>query len=207
VKEKRNETRKRPLASWADIAQPAILATTSGKQRFLITIKLPERSLKSASSFVTETNDALKSKKGIAPFVLVDSERARLQRATASFSTFKEADACLSCLADLGLKTGQVSAELEDFGNKQYDPWHESISRAWWPWLAAWRNPPPEMPMAKVANRLSLTEGSKYAEGPAGKLGKSEDADRSRAEAEAQAEEDPQIDEEPRERKPRRKKE
>ena len=71
-----------------------------------------------------------------------------------------------------------ISAELEDFGKKKYDPWHESISQAWWPWFAALRNPAPEMPMMKVTNRLDVTEGGKYKEGAGGKLGRSDDVDR-----------------------------
>lgn len=216
MKDKKDEKRKKPLAGWGDIVQPAILATTSGTQRFIITIKLPERSLKSASSFVTETNDALQSRSAkssgaasAVQFVLVDSERARLQRAVASFATFREANACLRALADLGLKTTKVSAELEDFGKKQYDPWYESMASAWWPWLARWRNPPPEMAMAKVTNRLNLTEGSKYAEGPGGKLGKSEDVERSKTEVEDTDRDDdaPSKEDRPREKKPRRAKE
>jgi hypothetical protein len=220
VKDKKGEKRKPPLADWVSVVQPAILSTKTGRQRFAITIKLPERSLKSASSFVKETNDALTKMAKLsgggpaALFVLVDSERARLQRATADFFTFNGASACLDALAELGLQTTKVSAELEDFGTKRYDPWYESVSHAWWPWLAAWRNPPPEMPMAKVTNRLNLGEGSKYKEAATGKLGKSEEVDRSDARGEDRADDDadrtdeaPREDEDRPQKKSRRKKE
>jgi hypothetical protein len=192
------------------------LTTTTGKQRFAVTIKLAEKSPKMASNFVQEMNDSLKIKvqktRGCeltAHFALVDSERTRLQRATASFATFKEATTCLDFLKELGLPVNDISAELEDFGNKKYDPWHKSISQAWWPWLAAWRNPPPEMPMMKAANRLDVTEGGKYKAGAGGKLGKSDELDR----ADAQGDENerggkntPRDDEDQEKPKKRRKK-
>jgi hypothetical protein len=146
---------------------------------------LPEKSLKTASSFIKEMNEALKIKvdrtpgcKLTANFVLVDSERTRLQRATATFSTFKDAQTCLRFLKEQGLPTNEVSAEFEDFGNNKFDPWYARISQAWWPWFAEWRDPPPEMPMMKVTNRLDVAEGGKYKEGAGGKLGKSDDVDR-----------------------------
>jgi hypothetical protein len=180
------EEQKPPLARWAAMVQPASLSTKTGSQRFLVTIKLPEKSLKTASSFVKEMNDALKTTPGRQPtaqFVLVDSERVRLQRASAGFFTFKAAQTCLRVLKELGIPTNEISAELEDFGNKKYDPWYESISQAWWPWLAALRNPPPEMPMMKVTNRLDLSAGSKYKEGASGRLGKGDEVDRADAQA------------------------
>jgi len=203
-----NEERgeKPPLADWATMVQPASLSTKTGGQRFVITIKLPEKSLKTASSFVTEMNSVLKPD---GQFVLVDTERVRLQRATASFSTFKEAQACLSLLKELGLPTNPISVEFEDFGKKKYDPWHERISKAWWPWLAACFNPPPEMPLMKVTNRLDLTAGSKYKESASGKLGHSAEVDRADAQRDAPAEEDETSGKDkPRreEPKPRRKK-
>jgi hypothetical protein len=206
------------------MVQPASLSTKTGSQRFVITIKLPEKSLKTASSFVAETNDAIKTKIGNTPgcqpdaqFVLVDTERARLQRATASFATFKEAQACSILLKELGLPTNPISAEMEDFGIKKYDPWYERISKTWWPWLAGCLHPPPEMPLMKVTNRLDLTAGSKYKEGASGKLGKSDEVDRADAQGEAPVNEDegdgkrrskdkPRKDEDQEERKPRRKK-
>lgn len=186
MEDNEEQEQKPPLARWVGVAEPASLSTKTGGQRFVVTIKLPEKSLKTASNLVKEVNDALKNKshttrgcKLTAQFVLIDSERARLQRATASFSTFKEAQTCLRLLKELGLPTSDISAEFEDFGKKKYDPWYESVSQAWWPWFAAWRNPPPEMPMMKVKNRLDVTEGGKYKVGADGKLGKSDDVDRS----------------------------
>jgi hypothetical protein len=185
VHDEDEEERKPPLARWADIAQPASVLTKTGDQRFAIAIKLPEKSPKTASKFVAEMNDALKNKiaktRGCelaVTFILVDSERLRLQRATASFTTFKDARTCYDFLKELGLPVNDMSAELEDFGNNRYDPWHESIKQSWWPWLAALRNPAPEMPMMQVTNRLDLTEGAKYKEGASGKLGKPEEVDR-----------------------------
>lgn len=185
MKDNEEEEQKPPLARWLDIVPPASLSTKTGKQRFLVTIKLSEKSLKTASSFVKEMNDALKIKvastRGCelnAQFVLVDSERTRLQRATASFSTFKAAQTCLLFLKELGLPANEISAEFEDFGNKKYDPWYEAISRSWWPWFATWRNPPPEMPMMKITSRLDVSEGGKYKEGASGKLGKGDEVDR-----------------------------
>ena len=212
---------KPPLARWASIVQPASLSTKTGKQRFVVTIKLPEKSLKTVSSFVKEMNDALQVKVANTPgceltaqFDLIDSERTRLQRATADFFTFKEAQTCLRLLKELGLPTNDISAEFEDFGKKKYDPWFERNSRAWWPWLAARLNPPPEMPMIKVTNRLDVTAGGKYKEGASGKLGKSDDVDRADAQG-AESEDDgnargkkkPRKDEGEEDRKTRRKKE
>ncbi len=182
------------------MVQPAGISTKTGKQRFLVTIKLPEKSLKTASSFVNEMNDALRTARAgelTAQFTLVDSERTRLQRATAGFFTFKEAQTCLQVLKKLGLATNDVSAELEDFGNNKYDPWYESISKAWWPWFAALRNPPPEMPMMKPTNRLDVSEGGKYKEAASGKLGKSDEVDR----ADARGDENDSVAEEPGEKK------
>jgi hypothetical protein len=180
-----DEEKKPPLTRWAGIVQPLSLATKTGKDRFLLTVKLPEKSLKTATKFVTELNDALQTKIAKTPgcelkteFVLLDSERTRLQRAATSFCTFKEAQTCFLFLQELGLPVNEISAELEDFGTKKYDPWYESVSKSWWPWLAAWRNPAPEMPMMKVKNRLDLAEGGKYKEGAKGKLGKSDEVDR-----------------------------
>ena len=188
MKNKEEEEEQPPLARWARIVQPASLSTKTGKQRFVVTIRLPEKSLKTASSFVKEMNDALKIKVGTtlgreltAQFLLVDSERIRLQRATASFSTFKETQTCFSFLKELGLPVNDISGEFEDFGNKKYDPWYESNSQAWWPWFAALLNPPPEMPMMKVTSRLDVTEGGKYKESAGGKLGKSDEVDRDNA--------------------------
>jgi hypothetical protein len=208
VDDNEEQEQKPPLAGWANMVQSASLSTKTGRQRFVTTIKLPEKSLKTASSFVTELNDAIKTKIDATPgcelkvqFVLVDTERTRLQRATASFSTFKEAQACSMLLKELGLPINPISAELEDFGIKRYDPWHERISKAWWPWLAACLNPPPEMPLMNVTNRLDVAAGSKYKEGASGKLGKSDEVDR------ADAPEDPPADEDARGgKRPRRKK-
>jgi hypothetical protein len=215
---------KPPLAGWASMVPPATLSTKTGRQRFVATIKLPEKSLKTASSFVKEMNDALKITIDATPgceltaqFLLVDTERTRLQRATASFSTFKEAEACLTFLKELGLPVNEISAEFEDFGKKKFDPWYESNSQAWWPWFAALLNPPPEMPVMKVTNRLDVTEGSKYKTGASGKLGKSDEVDRADAQADAPVDEDEitgkkrskdqaSKDEGQDERKPRRKK-
>ena len=212
-KEEEEEEQKPPLARWVGIVQPASLSTTTGKQRFLVTIKLPEKSLKTASSFVKEMNDALAARELAAQFVLVDSERVRLQRASTGFSTFKEAQTCLYVLKESGLPTNEISPELEDFGNKKYDPWYESVSQSWWPWFAALRNPAPEMPMMKVTNRLNVSEGSKYKEGASGKLGKGDDVDRADArgdEAEnggkKRSTKKPREDEGEDEEKPRRKK-
>ena len=65
--------------------------------------------------------------------------------------------------------------------------------------------------MMKVTNRLNLTEGSKYAEGPGGKLGKSGEADRMEPPPPDQADDDERRREEPEEeprpeKKKRRKK-
>jgi hypothetical protein len=192
VKDKEEKEQKPPLARWVGIVPPASISTKPGRQRFVVTIKLPEISLKTASSFVREMNDALKTKIDTTPgceltaqFVLVDSERTRLQRVTASFSTFKKANTCFSFLKELGLPVNDISAEFEDFGKKKFDPWYESNSHAWWPWFAAWCNPPPEMPMMKVTNRLDVTEGSKYKAGAGGKLGKSDEVDRADAQTDA----------------------
>lgn len=197
MEDQENQDQKPPLASWANMLQPAGLATKIGKQRFVVTFKLPEKSLKTASSFVREMNEALKSKFDQAPgceltaeFELVDSERLRLQRATASFCTFKEAQTCLNFLKELGLPINPISPEFEDFGTKKYDPWYESNARAWWPWFAALLHPAPEMPLMKVTNRLDLTEGSKYKVGASGKIGKSEEVDRADAQASAPPVED-----------------
>jgi hypothetical protein len=212
---------KPPLARWTSIVQPASLSTRTGKQRFVVTIKLPEKSLKTVSSFVKEMNEALKVKVANTPgceltvqFELVDTERTRLQRATADFFTFKEAQTCLSFLKELGLPTNDISAEFEDFGKKKYDPWFERNSRAWWPWLAARLNPAPEMPMMKVTNRLDVLEGGKYKEGAGGKLGKSDDVDRADAQGDegedagnARSKKKPRKDEDEDGRKTRRKKE
>ncbi len=217
---KDKEEQKPPLARWVGIVPPASMSTKTGEQRFLVTVKLAEKSPKTASNFVKEMNDALKIKiaatRGCelrASFVLVDSERTRLQRAAANFTTFKEAQTCLSFLKELGLPVNEISPELEDFGNKKYDPWHERISQAWWPWLAAWRNPPPEMPMIKVTNRLDLAAGGKYKEGASGKLGKTEDVDRSDAQGDEResgrkkrGKDKPLKEEDQDEEKPRRKK-
>jgi hypothetical protein len=189
VNDEEGKERKPALARWVEIVQPASLSTTTGTNRFLITIRLPEKSSKTATKFVQEMNDALKSEKRTAggeqtSFLLVDSERARLQRATASFPTFKQAQSCLGSLKKLGLPVNEISAELEDFGTNKYDPWHESIRQSWWPWFAALRNPPPEMPMMKITNRLDVSEGSKYKQSARGKLGQGEEADRDDAEAE-----------------------
>jgi hypothetical protein len=190
VNDEEEKERKPALARWVDIVQPASLSTTTGKKRFLVTIRLPEKSPKTATKFVQEMNDALKVKMATAggeptdPFLLVDTERARMQRATASFHTFKQAQSCLGFLKALGLPVNDVSIELQDFGTKKYDPWYESICQSWWPWFAALRNPPPEMPMIKVANRLDVSEGSKYKESKRGKLGKGDESDRDEAEPE-----------------------
>ena len=197
------------------MVQPAILTTKTGRQRFVVTFKLPEKSLKTASSFVREMNEALQSSDSdvAAQFVLVDSERIRLQRATASFAMFKEAKTCLGVLKALGLPVNDISAELENFGKKQYDPWYESVAQSWWPWLAAWRNPPPEMPMMKLANRLDVSEGTVYKQGEGDKLGKSDEEDRRDAEGQDQGDEEkdrrerePREDEDREEGRKRRKK-
>ena len=114
------EQQKLPLARWARIVEPATLATKTGRERFVVTIKLPEKSQKTASSFVEEMNDAVKIKIETTPgcelnaeFVLVDSERVRLQRATAGFSTFKEARTCFKFLKELGLAVNDISAQGE----------------------------------------------------------------------------------------------
>lgn len=215
MKRKENKENVPPLAHWKNIVQPASLTTKTGKRRFLITIKLPERSLKTASDFVAELNASLESNdvkelEAVAHFVLVDTERSRLQRATAEFCTFKDAQTCLSVLKEMGLLANDVSGELEDFGNKQYDPWHEKISRSRWPWLAAWRNPAPELPMVKAKNRLDMSAGTKYTERADGKLGKSDEEDRSATNAEDQdrdrSEPKPREDEDRDEKRKRRKK-
>jgi hypothetical protein len=214
------EEQKPPLAHWTGIVQPAGLSTKTGKQRFMVTVKLPEKTLKTATSFVSEINDALKLKisktRGCelaAQFELVDSERTRLQRATSGFFTFKDAQTCLSFLKELGLQTNEISSEFEDFGLKKYDPWYDSISQAWWPWFAAWRNPAPEMPMMKVTNRLDLSEGAKYKEGASGKLGKGDEVDRTDARGDEpenvvkkKSKNKPPKEDDPEEDKPRRKK-
>jgi hypothetical protein len=224
VRDDVEDEQKPPLADWVSMVQPATLSTKPGRQRFVATIKLPEKSLKTATSFVNEMNDALQIKIDATPgcelaarFLLVDTERTRLQRATASFSTFKEAQTCLSVLKELGLPINAISSEFEDFGNKKYDPWHERISQAWWPWFAALLDPPPEMPLMKVTNRLDLTEGSKYKTGASGKLGKSDEVDRADAQMDAPVQEDenggkkrsedkPRSEESEEKPKPRRKK-
>jgi hypothetical protein len=178
VRDKEEDEQKPPLARWVGIVQPASLLTTIGRQRFVVTIRLPEKSPKTASSFMKEVRDTLNARELTAQFVLVDSERVRLQRATASFSTFREAQTCLAVLKESGLPTNEISPELENFGSKRYDPWYESVSKAWWPWLAALRNPPPEMPMMKAKNRLDVGAGGKYAEGADGKLEKKSESDR-----------------------------
>ena len=101
------------LARLAEIGQPATLSTTIGAQRFVVTIKLPEKSFKTATCFVNDVNAALKSRiastRGCdlaVELTLVDTERTRLQRATASFATFKDARTCLAFLGDLGLRVG-----------------------------------------------------------------------------------------------------
>ena len=181
MKRNDDDEQEPPLARWKDIAQAAGISTKTGRYRFLVTVKLPERSLKTASQFVKETNEALRGKKTTAQFVLVDSERVRLQRATAEFCKFKDARTFLSTLKELGLAANDVSPELEDFGKKQYDPWYEKISQSWWPWLAAMRNPAPEMPMMKPKIRLDVSTGSKYSQGASGKLGKGDEAERREA--------------------------
>jgi hypothetical protein len=80
--------------------------------------------------------------------------------------------------------------------------------------LAAWRNPPPEMPMMKVTNRLDVVEGGKYKQGASGKLGKSDEVDRNDAReeeseppAKKRGKKKPRKDEDQDDDKTRRKKE
>ena len=210
MNDKDDDEPKPPLAHWAEIVQPATLATKPGAERFIVSIKLAERTPKTAASFMSELKDALRTEIKATPgcrlnarFVLVDGERIRLQRATASFRTFNEASTCFSFLAMLGLKINAISAELEDFGENKYDPWLEKVSQSWWPWLAATIRPAPEMPMMKITSRLDLTAGSKYKEGASGKMGKSEDVDRHDAPPPPE-EETPEADK-PRKKKKKRK--
>lgn len=206
-----------PLGRWAEQVPPASLGTKTGRDRFIITIKLAERLPKTVTRFIEDLNDALRAAAARSrdeaarpDFELIDADRARLQRATASFDTFKGAKSCLELLKELGLKVNDISPELEQFGTKKYDPWFERMSQAWWPWLAAWRDPPPELPMMKVTNRLNLTEGSKYAVGADGKLGKSDAEGRRTPEEPPREEPEPaREDEEPPQeerREPRKKK-
>lgn len=195
MKRKEQKENEPALAHWKEGVPPASLTTKSGRHRFVVTVKLPERALKTVTQFVADVNQALAKSAGATPavqFVLFDSDRARLQRAAVEFATFKEARACLDLLKQLGLGVNDVSPELEDFGTKQYDPWHEQISKAWWPWLAKWRSPAPEMPLMKAKNRLDLGAGSKYEVGADGKLSKSEAGRRDR-----DAEERPECEPEP----------